>query len=191
VLDGVFGALQPTTAARSGRSLRHDLAALDAKIARLTAAVEDGDALAPIVEKLRARQAERDALLAEIGAADAMQTLTVDRKAIERQVLAKVAEWRRLLDGDIAKRAAISPRDPRRPDLFPTGGRRVSVHCHGPAWATDHRPHYRFHHFGVPTEFVKAGRAAPCRWTAAAGGVGIPPAGAHEPVSNSGMRPYC
>jgi hypothetical protein len=94
VLDGVFAALQPKTVAKSVRALRQDL----------TAAIEHGDALAPIVAKLGARQAEREALLAEIGAADAMQNLTVDRKAIERQALAKVAEWRRLLDGDIAER---------------------------------------------------------------------------------------
>jgi hypothetical protein len=57
VLDGVFEALQPTSVGKSVRALRHDLAALDVKIARLTAAIEDGDALAPIVAKLRARQA--------------------------------------------------------------------------------------------------------------------------------------
>ena len=48
-------------------ALRKDLRTLDEKIAHLTAAVENGAALAPIVAKLQARQLEREALLSAIG----------------------------------------------------------------------------------------------------------------------------
>ena len=42
-------------------------------------------------------------LVAGLGVAEVMRSLTVDRKAIERQALAKVANWRGL-EGDLAAR---------------------------------------------------------------------------------------
>ena len=53
--------------------------------------------MAPIVAKLTARQGERDALLAEIGGADAVGQLKLDKQRIERTVLEKVDGWNRLL----------------------------------------------------------------------------------------------
>ena len=64
--------------------LTRDLSALDSKIANLTTAIEGGAAVAPLVAKLHERQTERDALVAEIAAAKAVQDLTLDRKAIEQ-----------------------------------------------------------------------------------------------------------
>jgi len=49
------------------------------RIANLTEAVEGGTAVAPLVVKLKARQPERDELLAAIGAADAITKMTLDR----------------------------------------------------------------------------------------------------------------
>jgi hypothetical protein len=61
------------------------------------AAIESGAALAPIVAQLASRQAERDALLSEIGAANAVGQLHVDRRAIKLKVLKQVETWRALL----------------------------------------------------------------------------------------------
>ena len=49
------------------------------RIANLTEAVEGGAAVAPLVVELKARQSERDELLAAIGAADAITKMTLDR----------------------------------------------------------------------------------------------------------------
>jgi hypothetical protein len=104
IIDGVFKALNPSSVGRSVRTLTKDLRTLDLKIANLTAAIEDGAVVALLVTKLHERQAERNALVAEIGAAEAMQNVTVDRQAIERRILAKMANWRTLLEGNIAER---------------------------------------------------------------------------------------
>jgi hypothetical protein len=100
----VFKELQPTTVAKSVRVLTRDLSALDSKIANLTTAIEGGAAVAPLVAKLHERQTERDALVAEIAAAKAVQDLTLDRKTIEQKILTKVANWRDLLDGNVSER---------------------------------------------------------------------------------------
>jgi hypothetical protein len=84
--------------------------ALDLKIARLTASIEDGGALAPIVAKLRERQTERNVLLGEIGTAESMRTLTLDRQVIERKVLAKVARWSRCRPGGSSSVDSFSER---------------------------------------------------------------------------------
>ena len=107
ILDGVFDALQPKSVATNVATLNKNLKALDLKIARLTASIEDGAALGPIVAKLRERQVEREGLVTEIGAADAMANLTLDRKRIEQQVLADVANWRELLNGDVTERRRV------------------------------------------------------------------------------------
>jgi site-specific DNA recombinase len=100
ILDGVFEVLQPATATRHVGALQKELRALDTKIANLTTAIEDGEAVAPIVTKLRARQQEREALLTEIGAAEAIGQLTIDRQTIERKVMEKITGWRTRLATD-------------------------------------------------------------------------------------------
>ena len=64
--------------------------------------------MASIVAKLRERQPERDALLAEIGAAGGIANITVDRARIERSVLAQVANWRAMVVDGISWRAVSS-----------------------------------------------------------------------------------
>jgi site-specific DNA recombinase len=97
IIDGVFAALKPATVTANVGALRADLRTLDQKIAHLTAAVENGAALAPLVSKLQARQTEREALLAAIAAAEASGQMKVDRQVITRKVLAQVATWRALV----------------------------------------------------------------------------------------------
>ena len=100
ILDGVFEALQPATATRNVVSLQRELRTLDTKIANLTTAIEDGAAVAPLVAKLRARQQEREALLTEIGAAEAIGQLTIDWQTVERKVMEKINGWRTRLATD-------------------------------------------------------------------------------------------
>jgi len=51
---------------------------------------------------LAERQQERDALVAQIGSAETLHQIHVDRAAIEAKVQTKVAEWRGLLSGSVA-----------------------------------------------------------------------------------------
>lgn len=98
LLAGVFDALKPRNVNANVTSLRKDLRGLDDKIAKLTAAIENGAALAPIIAQLQTRQAERETLLASIGAVEAVGQLEFDRREVERKVLAKVEQWRGLLE---------------------------------------------------------------------------------------------
>ena len=123
IIHLVFEALQPTAVVTNVRTLTKELQALDVKIANLTAAVENGKAVAPLIAKLQARQTERDTLLAEIGAAEAMQAGDGDpSRASEQQVLAKVANWRALLRQRCCGAATGAPRDRYGPT---TRGRRA------------------------------------------------------------------
>ncbi len=101
IIEAVFAELEPTKVATTIDALRAELRALDQKIANLTTAVEDGAPLAPLVAKLTARQTERDTLIAAIGAADARAQIQLDRRDIERQVLAQVSAWRTLLTSNV------------------------------------------------------------------------------------------
>jgi hypothetical protein len=97
LIDGVFAALKPSKIKSNVAALRNDLRSLEEKIANLTGAIEGGAALPPIVAKLKARQAEREALLASIAGAEAVCQLSLDRQEVERKVLAQVSSWRELL----------------------------------------------------------------------------------------------
>lgn len=112
ILDRIFEALQPDTAATTVAALKQDLRALDSKISNLTVAVESGAALAPLVAQLQIRQAERERLLASIASAETRSHLQVDRQTIERDVLAELAEWRRDLAANgrhVLREALIGP----------------------------------------------------------------------------------
>jgi site-specific DNA recombinase len=102
ILDAVFEALEPAAVTTNVGGLRADLRALDGRIANLTRAIEDGAAVAPIVSQLQARQTEREALLAAIGAAEAVTARVLDKRAIEEQVLKQVGRWRSLLTEQVA-----------------------------------------------------------------------------------------
>jgi DNA invertase Pin-like site-specific DNA recombinase len=102
IIDAVFETLQPTTLKATEDAHRAEIQALDRRIARLTAAVEEGAAVAPLVAQLQARQAERERLLAAIAAAEARRTVALDREALEQKVLAQVATWRGLLTNHVS-----------------------------------------------------------------------------------------
>ena len=67
----------------------------------LTAAIEQGAALPPLITQLAARQMEREQLVAAIRGAQTLDQLRVDRTAIEARVQAQVARWRDLLTESI------------------------------------------------------------------------------------------
>jgi hypothetical protein len=102
VIDEVFKRLEPTTLRTTVDAQRAELREIDRRIARLTAAVEDGAAVAPLVAQLQARQVEREQLLAGIAATETRQGLCVDRKVVEQKVLAKLQNWRELLTSNVA-----------------------------------------------------------------------------------------
>ena len=56
--------------------------------------------MAPLVAKLQARQQEREVLLTEIGAAEAVGQLLIDRQTVERKVMEKINAWRTRLATD-------------------------------------------------------------------------------------------
>ena len=96
LIAGIFDELKPMNVTTNVAGLRQQRRVLNDRIANLTAAVEDGAALAPIVAKRHARQAEREDLLKAIAAADAAETLQVDRQTVERTVLSQIDKWRQL-----------------------------------------------------------------------------------------------
>lgn len=100
LIDEVWKAVLPDSVRDTARALRNDLLALDAKIFRLTDAVESGAALAPLVAKLHLRQAEREQLVASIASAEAMERVAVERDTVERKVMARLDRWRDLLLSD-------------------------------------------------------------------------------------------
>jgi Recombinase zinc beta ribbon domain len=97
VIEMVFAQLAPAHAESSLDALRRDLRDVDRKIAHLTAAVERGAALDPLIAQLHARQQERERLLTAIASARTLGRLHVDRAAIEATVQAQCARWRALL----------------------------------------------------------------------------------------------
>jgi hypothetical protein len=103
IIDGVLAAIVPTNVEHRVEDLRRQLRVLETKIHNLTAAVEQGGANLPsIIALLAERQQERDALVAEMAAAETLHQIHVDRAAIEATVQATVANWRGLLSGSVA-----------------------------------------------------------------------------------------
>ncbi len=121
LIESVFKLLRPKQVTANVGALRTELRALDTKIANLTDAIENGAAVAPLVTKLQARQAERDDLLAAIGAAEAVKQITVDRQTVERRVLEQVTAWQALLNANVTKgRQALREVPTDRSDSRPT-----------------------------------------------------------------------
>ncbi|MGH9257758.1 MAG: DUF5131 family protein [Vicinamibacterales bacterium] len=95
VMAGVREALQPDAQATMAQRMKKDLAAVERQIANLTDAIALASSpLPPLVTKLHERRQRRDDLLASIAAADSRAT--VDLRLIERQVRAKLDDWRSL-----------------------------------------------------------------------------------------------
>lgn len=100
VIAGIREALQPETQQRTARSHKVELAAVERELDRLTEAIAAGGPLASLVAKVQARQTKRDELLTAIAAAEAVGC--VDLGLIERQVRAKLDDWRSLLTRNVA-----------------------------------------------------------------------------------------
>ena len=103
IIDGFLEQLLPANVESRVEELRRELRVLDTKIQNLTAAVEHGGGNLPsIIALLLDRQTERDALLTEMGSAQTLHQIHVDRTTIEAKVQHAVADWRGLLSGSVA-----------------------------------------------------------------------------------------
>ena len=78
-------------------ALRHHLRGVDARMANLTAAIEQGGNLPPLIATLAERQKERESLVVEMASAETLHQIAVDRPTIEAEVQQEVANWRGLL----------------------------------------------------------------------------------------------
>jgi hypothetical protein len=99
----VYWQLLPTNVETRVADLRRALRGVDSKIQNLTLAIEQGGANLPsIIALLSERQKERDALVGEIGSAETLHQIHVDRVAIETEVQSKIANWRELVAGSVS-----------------------------------------------------------------------------------------
>ena len=101
IIDMVFAQLKPANVDASVNGLKRGLHVLDGKIAHLTTAVESGAAIEPLIAQLRERQQERERLISQIGAAQAVDQIHADRAEVEAAVHAQVANWRALLTDSV------------------------------------------------------------------------------------------
>jgi hypothetical protein len=101
ILDTVFAQLVPSNVESRVQDLRRALRAVETKIGHLTAAIEQGRPLASLAAVLAERQAERDAVRADLGSAETVHQIQVDRAAIQAKVQNAVAHWRQLLTGSV------------------------------------------------------------------------------------------
>jgi DNA invertase Pin-like site-specific DNA recombinase len=101
VISGVLEALEPHSQARTADAYRAELKRVESELARLTDAIAAGGTLTSLLAAVQARQARRDELLSAIAMSEARAITCADRKAIERHVRAKLADWRRLLTDNV------------------------------------------------------------------------------------------
>ena len=86
-------------------------------------AIEQGGANLPsIIALLSERQKERDALVAEIGSAETLHQIHVDREAIEAKVQSAEADWRGLAGRLGRRRTAVAAR---------SAGSTATIHARG------------------------------------------------------------
>jgi hypothetical protein len=84
IMDGFLEQLLPANIENRVDDLRRRLTVLEAKIHNLTDVVEQGGADLPsIIERLSERKKEREALLMEMGSAETLHQIQVDRAAIK------------------------------------------------------------------------------------------------------------
>ena len=104
IIDGVLNEIVPANVESRIEELRRQLRALDAKIQNLTMAVEQGGATLPsIIALLAERQAERDAVRAEMASAETLHQIHIDRAAVEAKVFEALGHWREMLSGSVAE----------------------------------------------------------------------------------------
>jgi site-specific DNA recombinase len=112
----VTGILQQLAAPAQAQDLtrrRQQLATLDREIEHLAEAIAAGGQLTILLDKLRARQAQRDQLDAEVSVQGALDVSRYDRRAILQRVQRTVAGWRAAVEG----RAVSGTRDFLRKNL--------------------------------------------------------------------------
>ncbi len=172
IVDAVFEEMKPATVTANVEALHADLRRLDRKIANLMGAIEQGAAVvAPLVSQLQTRQTEREGLLAAIAAAEAVEDLTVDRAAVKRKVLEKVASWRDLLTRQVAE-----------------GRQALREVLEGPLRFTPEGKSYRFEG-EVATGRLVAGLITPCVASPEGGERGCSGGGAPCVASPTGFEP--
>jgi len=106
IVAGALAALTrpPETLAAREATLRADLAALETEIARYTAAVGQAPDLASLLDALRTRERQRATLRGELdGLRRLREAGPIDRRGVERQVRAVVADWRGLMGKQVAE----------------------------------------------------------------------------------------
>ena len=95
VVAGALYAFGPEQSDRDRHERQRARAKLAAEIERLTDAIEAGGRLMPLVERLKQRQTEHDALEAEL--VQVAQPMCVDPRLLERSVRTCLGDWRGLL----------------------------------------------------------------------------------------------
>ena len=95
VVAGVLAALRPEQSDRTRRGREREREQRDVEIQRLTDAIEAGGELTSLLGRLKQRQAERDALDAELD--QIVEPLRVDPRLLERSVRTCLDDWRGLL----------------------------------------------------------------------------------------------
>ncbi len=95
VVAGVLAVLRPDRVDHARRDRERRREKLGAEIERLMHAIEVGGELTPLLERLRRRQAERDALDAELN--QLVTPVTIDPRLVERSVRTCLDDWRGLL----------------------------------------------------------------------------------------------
>ena len=97
VIDGVLAALNPRALELDVEGLRAELERVDAEIANVTEAIAVGGELAPLLQKLKARQVRRDALECTIAARSSVDVRRFDRTVIESKAREHLNAWHGLL----------------------------------------------------------------------------------------------
>ena len=95
VVTGVLANLRLEQSGQARRTCERELEKREAEIERLVNAVETGGDLESLLERLKQRQAERDALAADL--AQVVQPVRVEPRILERSVRTCLGDWRGLL----------------------------------------------------------------------------------------------
>jgi DNA invertase Pin-like site-specific DNA recombinase len=102
VIDGVFAALRRDARHAALDGTRVELATIEREITRLTEAIATGGDMMSLLAALKARQARQADLQRAIATAGRGAGLSLNRRAVERQVRERLTRWRALLTGDTA-----------------------------------------------------------------------------------------
>ena len=97
VLDGVFAEMAPKVASDKVDKLREEIAIAERSLSNLSRAIATGGPLEALLAELKTAQVTRDRLVQALHIQERMSNQSIDRAAIERQVLKHVGHWRTLL----------------------------------------------------------------------------------------------